>query len=68
MSGEQQAPDRSLSVEDENERLMRFVEWVDGWVSHPVGSYSVYALDGLFGMTRDRIHEIYKRRNEQRNG
>jgi predicted nucleic acid-binding Zn-ribbon protein len=32
-----------------------FVRWVDSWVSNPVGAYSVCALDGLFGMTRDKI-------------
>lgn len=36
-------------------RLRFFVEWVDSIVSNPVSSYSVHALDGLFGMTRDRI-------------
>jgi hypothetical protein len=39
----------------ENERLREFVDWVDSWVSNPVSGYSVSALDGLFGMTRDRI-------------
>lgn len=39
----------------EIERLRDFVGWVDSWVSNPVGSYSVAALDGLFGMTRDKI-------------
>ena len=29
--------------------------WVDTWVSNPSGSYSVEALNGLFGMTRDRL-------------
>jgi hypothetical protein len=29
--------------------------WVETWVSNPVGSYSVQALDGLFAMTRDRL-------------
>ena len=47
---------------DEIERLRNqlgkardFANWVDSWVSQPAGSYSVYALDGLFGMTRDKI-------------
>jgi hypothetical protein len=35
--------------------LRQVVDWVDTWVSNPVGSYSVAALDGLFAMTRDRI-------------
>ena len=42
----------------EKERLQEFVNWVDSWVSNPVGSYSVSALDGLFGMTRDRIAKL----------
>ena len=37
------------------ERQKRVIDWVESWVSHPVGSYSVLALDGLFGMTRDKI-------------
>jgi hypothetical protein len=41
--------------EAEIERLREFVSWVDAWVSNPVRAYSVSALDGLFGMTRDRI-------------
>lgn len=40
---------------EEIERLKAFVGWVDSWVSNPVGAYSVCALDGLFGMTRDKI-------------
>lgn len=40
---------------DENLRLRACLGWVESWVSHPVGSYSVSALDGLFGMTRDKI-------------
>jgi hypothetical protein len=38
-----------------HDALVDFMRWVDSWVSHPVGSYSVAALDGLFGMTRDKI-------------
>ncbi len=40
---------------EEIARLRAFVSWVDSWVSNPVGAYSVSALDGLFGMTRDKI-------------
>jgi hypothetical protein len=36
-------------------RLRQFVDWVDAWVSSPVNSYSLSALDGLFLMTRDGI-------------
>lgn len=39
-------------------RLREFVGWVDSWVSNPVGAYSVSALDGLFGMTRDKIASL----------
>lgn len=48
----------------ENERLRDFVTWVDTWVSNPVTSYSVYALDGLFGMTRDRIAAVMGRADQ----
>ena len=39
----------------ENARLRSVVSYVDTWVSNPVSSYSVMALDGLFLLTRDRI-------------
>ena len=42
-------------LEAENERLREFSTWVDTWVSNPVTSYSVYALDGLFGTARDKL-------------
>jgi len=42
-------------VADEIKKLRDFARWVDSWVSNPVGSYSVNALDGLFGMTRDKL-------------
>lgn len=42
----------------EIERLKAVVGWVDSWVSNPVGSYSVYALDGLFRTTRDKIAAV----------
>ena len=45
-------------MQAEIERLRAFVGWVDSWVSNPVGSYSVSALDGLFGMTRDKITHL----------
>lgn len=31
------------------------IAWVETWINNPVTSYSVHALDGLFGMTRDKI-------------
>ena len=31
------------------------VGWVETWASNPAASYSTAALDGLFGMTRDKI-------------
>ena len=39
----------------EIERLREFVSWVDTWVSNPASAYSTDALNGLFGMTRDKI-------------
>ncbi len=36
-------------------RYQDFAQWVGTWVSKPVGSYSVTALKGLFGMTRDKL-------------
>lgn len=39
--------------------LRDFVGWVESWVSNPVGAYSVSALDGLFGMTRDKIAALH---------
>lgn len=40
---------------EDNRALLQFVGWVDSWVSNPVGAYSVYALDGLFRTTREKI-------------
>lgn len=48
---------------DEIIRLREFVAWVDSWVSNPIGSYSVSALDGLFGMTRDKIAALANRQS-----
>lgn len=45
----------TISLKSQLEQYKNFAGWVDSWVSHPVGSYSVAALDGLFGMTRDRL-------------
>lgn len=39
----------------ERDELQAFADWVETWVSNPVGSYSVHALDGLFAMTRDKL-------------
>lgn len=47
-----------VKAANNHEALIDFMRWVDSWVSNPVGSYSVDALDGLFGMTRDRIEHI----------
>lgn len=49
---EAEARERALR---EAAALRDFADWVDTWVSNPAGSYSVYALDGLFGMARDRL-------------
>ena len=40
---------------DEIKRLRAVIGWVDAWVSNEVNSYSIYALDGLFRMTREKI-------------
>ena len=47
-----------LKMEAEIERLRSIIDFVDSWVSNPVGAYSVDALNGLFSMTRDRINAI----------
>lgn len=41
-------------------RQAAVIGWVVAWVGNPVGSYSVSALDGLFGMTRDKIAALDK--------
>ncbi|SDQ98419.1 hypothetical protein SAMN05519103_00306 [Rhizobiales bacterium GAS113] len=43
------------SPQGEVERLREALSFVETWICNPAGSYSVAALDGLFGMTRDRI-------------
>lgn len=48
------------AAEAERDRLRDFADWVDTWVSNPATSYSVYALDGLFAMTRDRLAALQK--------
>jgi hypothetical protein len=51
--------EHAAEVEKEELRQLRaFRDWVESWVSNPVGAYSVSALDGLFGMTRDKIAAI----------
>lgn len=52
---------------DERDALVDFASWVDSWVSNPVTSYSVDALDGLFGLTRDRL-EALSRAGRQEDG
>ena len=37
------------------EQLQDFADWVDCWVSNPATSYSVYAIEGLFDMTRTKL-------------
>ena len=39
----------------EIERMRAFIDWLDGWVSKPIGAYSAIALDGFFVMARDKI-------------
>lgn len=40
--------------------LRQIVGWVETWVSNPAASYSTAALDGLFGLTRDKIAALPK--------
>ena len=35
--------------------LAMFAGWVEGFVSQPVGAFSVDALNGIFAMTRDKL-------------
>ena len=51
-------------VEAERNDLRTFAEWVETWISSPVGAFSVHALDGLFGMTRDRLAALREKRGE----
>lgn len=53
----------ALDGRDRDEPLRDFARWVDTWVSNPAASYSSAALDGLFGMTRDRIAALAVSRN-----
>lgn len=39
-------------------KLRDFAAWVETWVSNPAASYSTSALDGLFGITRDRLAAV----------
>lgn len=48
----------ALEGKRQNEPLLDFARWVDTWVSNPAASYSTAALDGLFGMTRDRLASL----------
>jgi anti-sigma factor RsiW len=65
----QEAKRRALDLADvraiEANGLRQVVDWVDTWVSNPVGSYSVAALDGLFAMTRDRIAALTDEQGEK---
>lgn len=45
-------------LRSENAAFREIITWVDCWVSNPASSYSIMALDGLFGMTRDKIAAI----------
>lgn len=57
---------------DSAERALReareVIQWVGTWVSNPVGSYSVHALDGLFRMTRDKIAALRAVVNQEDRG
>ena len=47
------------------EQLQDFADWVDCWVSNPVTSYSVYAIEGLFGMTREKLAAMRQSRETE---
>lgn len=42
----------------ERNALKAFAEWIATWVNSPAGAFSTDALDGLFGMTRDRLARL----------
>lgn len=44
----------------EAQQLRLFVGFVESVVSNPIGSYSVSALDGIFGLMRDKIAALPK--------
>jgi|SRR6185312_201775 len=44
----------------EVQQLRIFVGFVESVVSNPIGAYSVSALDGIFGMMRDKIAALPK--------
>lgn len=44
----------------EAQALRLFAGFVESVVSQPVGSYSVAALDGIFGLMRDKIAALPK--------
>lgn len=50
--------DAAQPIAKELATLRDFAGWVDTWISNPVGSYSVNALDGLFRMTREKLFAL----------
>jgi hypothetical protein len=44
-----------MTLADKQRAVLDFVE---SWVSNPVGAYSIHALDGLFALTRDKINAL----------
>ena len=49
---------RIVELLRERDVLRDFANWVDAWVSNPVDTYSVIALDVLFDMARGRLTAI----------
>lgn len=50
--------DACRTMEEAAERIQQledFASWIETWTANPISAYSVFAIDGLFGMTRDRI-------------
>lgn len=50
-----------LRAAKEVQQLRVFANWIDTWISNPARAYSHDALEGLFGMTRDRLAELQER-------
>ncbi|MDI3563523.1 hypothetical protein [Bradyrhizobium sp. Arg816] len=55
-----------LRLEALVEKQRSCIDWISTWVSQPAGNFSVYALDGLFGMARDRIASLASSSNDKR--
>lgn len=50
-----EAADEIARLRREKTALVGFVNWIETWATGCASAYSLHAIDGLFGMTRDRI-------------